>query len=192
MKYAFPITIFLVLNLFSFAFAEQIVGGLQVDSQLKFQPRPDVASKWLAKWPSNVRSYVLSMEIFFAPSSNGIDEIQLMKIKYKPQQECNIDGAASESMQRVLALAGIKNLKHHIVKTKVSRHDGRRVSFVADRWGAKLGGEILVIYDRRTNTMWQMMLFFSKKKGLNPFKSLNMNKKREYANSLLNRVRLPN
>lgn len=100
----------------------------------------------------------------------------------------NIDGAASESVQNVARLDGMKNFKQWTKSLNVSGHEARQASFEAERYGGKIGGEALIILDRRTNTMWSIQLFFGKKKGINPFASLNLDTERNFAMSLLRSV----
>ena len=171
-------------------YAGQEVGGLEINYSPSFKKDTAAADSWLSKAPDNIRQLVISMETFVAPSTNGLGEIRLMKVRYVPTLNGSIDGAAAESAQRIAALEGIKNVQKQIVPLSVSGFDARQVSIAADRWGGKLGGEFLIIYNRKTNVMWQMQLIFSKKKGINPFASLSIDEERHYAKNLLSTIRI--
>lgn len=131
------------------------------------------------------------MEVFVAPPK-GIIEMKLLKFRYIPQLNASIDGAAKESAHSVSILDGIKNFKQKVIQTKISGHDARLVSIQADRWGGKIGVESLIIYNQRNNTMWQLQLLFGKKKGINPFKSLNIETEQNYSKILLKSVKVLN
>jgi len=172
------------------ALAGQEVGGIEINYSPSFKKDTATADSWLSKAPDNVRQMVISMETFIAPPSNGLGEVRLMKVRYVPTVNGSIDSAAAESAQRIAALEGIKDFQKQIAPLSVSGFDARQISIAADRWGGKLGGEFLIIYNRKTNVMWQMQLIFGKKKGINPFASLSIDEERRYAKNLLSTIRI--
>lgn len=190
MKRLLSLLVFVLLFIASPTFAGQEVGGLEINYSSSFKKDTATADSWLSKAPDNIRQMVISMETFIAPPTNGLGEIRLMKVRYVPTLNGSIDGAAAESAQRIAALEGIKNFQKQIVPLSVSGFDARQVSIAADRWGGKLGGEFLIIYNRKTNIMWQMQLIFAKKKGINPFASLSIDEERQYAKNLLSTIRI--
>lgn len=188
MKLLFSSLFFVFLFIATPTYAGQKVGGLEINYSPLFKKDAATADIWLSKAPDNIRQTVISMDIFVASPSNGLDGVMLMKVRYLPTINGSIDGAATESARRVSALDGIKNFQKQIVPLSVSGFDARQVSIAAERWGAKLGVEVLVIYNRKTNVMWQMQLIFGKKKGIIPFASLNIDKERRYAKDLLSTI----
>lgn len=180
--------VFVLLFIAAPTFAGQKVGGLEINYSPLFKKDIVTAESWLSKVPDNIRQVVISMDTFVAPPSNGLGEVRLIKVRYVPSLNGNIDVAAAESAQRVSELEGIKNFQKQIVALSVSGLDARQVSIAADRWGGKLGSEFLIIYNRKTNVMWQMQLIFAKKKETNPLASLNTDEERRYAKDLLSTI----
>lgn len=170
------------------AFAGQNVAGLGFDYPLTFQANSAKAQQWFSKVPANVKALTRSFELFEAPPANGLSDTSLVKARYVMTIQPNIDGAASESMQNMARLDGVKNFKQWTKSLSVSGHEARQSSFEAERYGAKFGGEFLIILDRRTNTMWQIQLLFGKKNWTNPFGSPNLDTERNFAMSLLRSV----
>ncbi len=170
------------------ALAGQSIVGLGIDYPHSFHMSAAKAQQWFSKYPENVKALTRSFELFEAPPTNGLIGVQLLKIHYVMKIQPNIDGAASESVRNVARLDGMKNFKQWTKSLNVSGHEARQASFEAERYGGKLGGEVLIILDRRTNTMWSIQLLFGKKKGINPFASLNLDTERIFAMSLLRSV----
>lgn len=170
------------------AFAGQNVAGLGFEYAINFQANSAKAQQWFSKAPANVKALTRSFELFEAPPANGLSDISLVKIRSVMTIQPNIDSAASESMQNMARLDGVKNFKQWTKSLSVSGHEARQASFEAERYGAKFGGEFLIIVDRRTNTMWQIQLLFGKKKWTNPFGSPNLDTERTFAISLLRSV----
>ena len=189
MRYLLSSLVFVLLFIATSTYAGQEVGGLEINYSPSFKKDTATADSWLSKAPDNICQVVISMDTFVAPPSNGLGEVMLMKVRYVPTLNGSVDGAAAESAQRVAAIDGIKNFQKQIVPLSVSGFDNRQVSIAADRWGGKLGGEFLpIIYNRKTNVMWQMQLIFAKKKGINPFASLSIDEERRYAKNLLSTI----
>lgn len=168
----------------------QEVGGLEINYSPLFKKDIATADNWLSKYPDNIRQMVVSMDIFKAPPSNGLSKVTLLKVRYVLTLNGSIDGAATEAAQRIAALEGIKSFQKQIVPLSVSGFDARQVTIAADRWGGKLGVEFLIIYDRKTNVMWQMQFIFAKKKGINSFSSLSIDEERRYAKKILSTIRV--
>jgi len=190
MRHLLSSLVFVLLFIASPTYAGQEVGGIEINYSPSFKKDTATADSWLSKTPDNIRQVVISMETFIAPPSNGLGEVRLVKVRYVPTLNGSIDGAAVESGQRIAGLEGIKNFQKRIVPLSVSGFDARQVSIAADRWGGKLGGELLFIYNRKSNVMWQMQLIFAKKKGINPFASLSIDEERRYAKNLLSTIRM--
>lgn len=188
MKHLLSSLIVALLFIAAPAYAGQEVGGLEINYSPSFKKDTATEDSWLSKAPDNIRQTVISMDIFVAPPSNGLGEVRLIKIRYVPTLNGSIDGAAEESSQRIAALEGIKNFQKQIMPLSVSGFDARQISIAADRWGGKLGGEFLIIYNRKTNVMWQMQLTFAKKKAISPFASLIIDEERRYAKNLLSTI----
>lgn len=170
------------------AFAGQNIAGLGFEYSQSFQASSAKAQQWLSKVPESVKALTRSFELFEAPPTNGLSGVSLIKIRYVRTVQPSIDGAASESVQNIARLDGMQKFKQSTKSLTVSGHEARQASFEAERYGGKLGGEFLIILDRRTNTMWQIQLLFSKKKGITPFASLNLDTERNFAMSLLRSV----
>ena len=170
------------------AFAGQNIAGLGFEYPQSFQANSVKTQQWFSKAPENVKALTRTFELFEAPPTNGLSGVSLVKIRYVTKIQPNIDGAASESVQNIARLDGIQKFKQSTKSLSVSGHEARQASFEAERYGGKLGGEFLIILDRRTNTMWQIQLLFGKKKGVNPFASQNLDTERNFAMSLLRSV----
>ena len=170
------------------AFAGQNIAGLGFEYSQSFQASSAKAQQWLSKAPESVKALTRSFELFEAPPTNGLSGVSLIKIRYVRTIQPSIDGAASESVQNIARLDGMQKFKQWTKSLTVSGHEARQASFEAERYGGKLGGEFLIILDRRTNTLWQIQLLFDKKKGINPFASLNLDSERNFAMSLLRSV----
>jgi len=188
MRHLLSSLIFALLFIAAPTYAGQEVGGLKINYSPSFKKDTTTADSWLSKAPENIRQVVISMDTFIAPPSNGLGEVRLIKIRYVPTLNGSIDGAAEESSQRIAALEGMINFQKQIVPVSVSGFDARQVSIAADRWGGKLGGEFLIIYNRKNNVMWQMQLTFAKKIGPSPFSALNIDEERRYAKNLLSTI----
>lgn len=170
------------------AYAGQNIAGLRFEYSQGFQASTVKAQQWLSKAPESVKALTRSFELFEAPPTNGLSGVSLIKIRYVKTIQPSIDGATSESVQNIARMDGMQKFKQWTKSLTVSGHEARQASFEAERYGGKLGGEILIILDRRTNTMWQVQLLFGKKKGINPFTSLNLDTERNFAMSLLRSV----
>lgn len=168
--------------------AGQNIAGLVFEYPVSFRANSQKAQQWLSKAPANVKALTKSFELFEAPPTNGLDPVSIIRVLYDKKVESNIDGAASESMQNIARLDGIKNFKQSTKSLTISGHVARQMSIEAERYGGKLGGEFLIILNRRTNTMWQIQLLFGKKQGLNPFASQNLDVERNFALSVLRSV----
>jgi len=190
MKHLNPLLVVMLLFVATSTYAGQQVGGLEINYSPSFKKDIFTANSCLSKFPDNVRHLVVSMDNFVAEPINGLGEVGLTKVRFVPELNGNIDGAAIESAQRIATLDGIKNFQQHIEPLFVSGFDARQVSITADRWGGKLGGEFLIILNRNTNVMWQIQLIFGKKKEINPFVSLNIDDERRYARNLLSTIRV--
>jgi len=180
----------LFLFIYISANAGQSVGGLEIDYPNQFNKDIATSKTWMSGLPDNVRRLVLSMEIFIAKPYNGLGEVTLVKVRYIPELNGSIDSAANESARRISLLQGIKKFQQQIIPVTVSDLPARQVSISANRWGGKLGGEFIIVYNRETNEMWQMQLLFGKKKSINPFASLKLDDKRNYAKSLLSTIKI--
>ena len=178
-----------MLSYFPFAvFSGQNVAGLVFEYPVSFKANSTKAQQWLSKAPADVKALTKSFELFEAPPTNGLDQVSIIKVLYDKKVQANIDGAASESVQNIARLEGIKNLKQSTKALTISGHLAKQTSIEADRYGGKLGGEFLIILNRRTNTMWQIQLLFGKKQGINPFASSNLDAERNFALSALRSV----
>ena len=190
MRHLLSSLVFVFIFIASPIYAGQEVSGLEINYSPSFKKDTATADSLLSKVSDNNRQVVISMDIFVAPPSNGLGEVRLVKVRYVPTLNGSIDGAAAESAQRIAELEGIKNFQKQIAQLSVSGFDARQVSIAADRWGGKLGGEFLIIYNRKSNVMWQMQLIFGKKKGINPFASLSIDEERRYAKNLLSTIKI--
>lgn len=170
------------------ALAGQNIAGLIFEYPHSFQANSVKVQQWFSKAPQNVKKLTRSYELFEAPPTNGLGPVSIVKIRYVGGIQLNIDGAANESVQNIARLDGMKKFKQWTKSFSVSGHEARQASFEAERYGGKLGGEFLIVLDRRTNTTWQIQLLFGKKKGINPFASLNLDTERNFAISLLRTV----
>lgn len=186
--------LFLIVFLISFhsypAYARQTISGLEINYSPLFKKDTKTTESWRTEVPDKISHLIISIESFVASPSHGLGEIRLVKTRYVPTLNGSIDGAATESAQRVASLEGITNFQKKISPLTVSGFEARQVSIAADRWGGKLGGEFLIIYDRNSNIMWQIQLVFAKQKKINPLASLNINEERRYAKNLLSTIRL--
>ena len=170
------------------ALAGNNIAGLGFEYPYSFQANLARTQQVISNTPENIKAIIRSFEFFEATPTNGLTEISLIKAVYVMEIQPNIDSATNESVQNIARLDGIENFKQSSKSLTVSGHEARQVSFEANRYGGKLGGEFLIILDRRTNTAWQLQLLFGKKKGINPFASLNIDTERSFAISLLNSV----
>ena len=171
-------------------FAEQSVGGLKIEYSQRFQPQPEKAKQWLSGAPDNAKALTKSFELFEAPPTNGLTTVNLIKVRYVLSIQPNIDGATSESVQNVARLDGVHNFKQGTKQIKVSGHEARLASFEAERYGAKFGGELLVILDRRTNAMWQLQILFGKNKGLFSDTYPELDAERRFSTAIMNSVKV--
>ncbi len=170
------------------ALSGQNIAGLRMEYPNSFQASAAKAQQWLSNAPANAKKLTRSFELFEAQPTNELGEISVAKIRYVREIQPNIDGATSESMQYIARLDGIQKFKQSIKSLNVSGHEARQASFEAERYGGKLGGEFLIILDRRTNTLWQIQLLFGRKRGINPFVSSTLDNERLFATSLLRTV----
>jgi hypothetical protein len=172
----------------SLLFGAQNVGGMIIDYGPTFKANEEKAQAWQAKMADELRSLIQRLEIFEAPSSGGLGELRLLKVHYVSKTFGSIDDAASETVRNIVALPGIKNPVQRITASVVSGLDARRVSFESDRYDGKLGAEFLIVHDKKTNTLFQLQIIFSKRPSVNPFGSTNLNAERATATVILSSV----
>ncbi len=193
--------VFLMLNIVTTVNASQIVGGIQIDFEPKFVEDTQASKDLLSNTPQNVRQAILALNIFVGNAPKGISGIRLVNTRYVPEVTVSLDGATTESIRRVSNLDGIKNFKKTIHSKVVSGYESRRISITANRWGAIIGGEFLLIYNHRLNTISQLTVIFTKELDLSLFvKELSkeedlvdpfsLDTEREYANKLLSSVQV--
>lgn len=120
------------------------VAGLVVDSPGEFKDAPlsfGEAQKLIDK----------SDNLKFTASGFEID---VLRTRFKPGPELNLDGAVNGAVNSVAALEGVKNLKHTASATTVSGKTAQRVSMTGDRTLDGRSGVIhvdgLLILDGRT------------------------------------------
>ena len=171
-------------------YAGQEVGGLEINYIPSFKKDTAFADNLLSKFPDNIRKVIISMDSFLAPPTNGLAEARLIKTRYVPTLNGNIDGAAAETARQIATLEGVKNFQKQIVRLSVSGFDARQVSIAAEKSNVKVGCEILIIYNRETNVIWQMQVMFAKAKGIDPTASQSLDEERSYAKKLLSSVKV--
>lgn len=170
--------------------AAQDVAGMSIEYGPIFQAKVEKAETWRAKMPENLKTVVLSFEVFEAPSIDGLGEARVIKTRFSPKAFGNLDAAASESIQNIVRLPGIKNPTKTITKVTVSGFQARRISFESERYDGKLGAEFLIVYNERTSTAYHLQLIFSKKPTLNPFGTLSLADEHTRASNIVDTVRI--
>ncbi|MDD2609388.1 MAG: hypothetical protein PHX60_06775 [Giesbergeria sp.] len=186
-KYAIPLSLLLYSALVASA---QQVGGLSIDYAVPFQENSVKAQAWQAKMNPEVRGMLRDFRIFEAKGTSGISDVRLLKMEYTSQIRGDIDSAASETVANIVRLPGIKNPHHTILRTKVSGHDARRVSYESERNDGRVGAEFLIVQDRYTQTAYQLQLIFSKRPSINPLASTSLDEERTLAKKVLDSVRV--
>ena len=171
-------------------YASQNVGGIEISYVPAFHSNTVKARSMVAQIPAEARPLISSIEIFEAPSSAGIDSIQLIKTRYSNGFQANIDGAIVGAISNIVSLPGVTNPVKSIVPSTVSGFEARLASFDANRYRGVIGGEILVIYDRVSGTLYQLQIFFAKKPSLNPFSSMSLDDEHVLAKSIIKSVQL--
>ena len=170
----------------SSAYSAQNVGGISINYSQAFASDPVTANQWVSQYSEAIRQALVSLDIYMAPPINGLEEVRLVKTQYKLEVSPSIDGAALGLSKSITTLQGVKNFHDEVVPLSVSGLEARRISIEADRWGGKLGGEFLIIYDRKLNIMWQVQLLFTQ----NKYSPVSFDKERQYTRKLLSSVRV--
>lgn len=166
----------------------QQVAGISIDYPVGFTADLKTANAWISKNPQ-IRSEVLSFEIFAAPARNGLGEVRIVKTRLKTGAY-NIDNANAEVSRLLAQLEGITNFQSQTSVLNVSGRDARQLSYLADRWGGKVGGEFLTIYDKKNSILLQIQLIFVKQKKGNATSPLTLDDERKYAMGILASVRV--
>ena len=170
--------------------AAQQVGGLVVEYIPAFQENPQKAQSWRAKMNPDLQAMIRDFQIFEAPGNSGMNELRILKIQYNSQIRGTIDASASETVDNVARLPGIKNPSQRIVAIKVSGQEARRISFESDRNDGRLGAEFLIIQDSKRQTLYQIQVIFSKKPNVNPFSTPSLSEQQMIANVILDSVKI--
>lgn len=178
------------LTISSSTFASQNVGGMEIDYASAFHSDTAKAQSMVAQIPEEARPFISSVEIFEAPPTAGIDSIQLIKTHYANGFQASIDGAIAGGISNIVNLPGVTKPVRSIVSLTISGLEARQASFDANRYGGVIGGDILVVYDGSTGTMYQLQIFFAKKPSFNPFSSMSLDDEHELARSIIKSFRL--
>ncbi|MEY2168938.1 MULTISPECIES: J domain-containing protein [unclassified Rhodanobacter] len=160
----------------------QHIGQLEIKYTSPFLPNEPKSRRLMSALPENMRNQVRSLSVYSSQPTCGLSEVGLLVGMYAPEVQVNIDGAAAGSTKQISTLEGITNPESSIFSTTVSGYPARRVSYKADRWDGVIDGEILVVADSQSNTIWQLQLIFASKKTSNP---TNLNNIRSCANEVL-------
>jgi hypothetical protein len=166
----------------------QQVAGISIDYPVSFTADPKTANKWISNNPQ-IRSAVISFEIFVAPARNGLAEVRIIKSRLKTDSY-NINNATAEASTQLAKLEGITNFQSQTSVLKVSGREARQLSFLADRMGGKVGGEFLIIFDKKNSVTWQIQTMFAKQKKGNSTNPLILEAERKYAMGILTSVRV--
>ena len=177
---------------FDSSIAAQDVGGMIVEYRLPFEAKEAKARTWHGNMPTEMQSMIQGFEVFEAGPSLGLGEVRVLKIRYVPKVSGNLNMAAQESIQNILRLPGIKNSTQNITAVKVSGLEARRISFATNRYDGKLGAEFLIVYDKKTNTLFQLQVIFSKRKSLDLSGDLDLDLERAFANNIVASARMAN
>jgi hypothetical protein len=168
------------------ALASQNVGGMEIDYAPTFHPNVAKAQSMVSQIPDEARPLIFSIEIFEAPPTAGIDSIQLIKTRYANGFQANIDGAILGGIANIVNLPGVTKPVKSILPLTISGFAARRASFDANRYRGVIGGDILVVYDNISGTLYQLQIFFAKKLGLNPFSSMSLDDEHALAATIIN------
>src|SRR5262249_54388580 len=116
-----------------------------------------------------------SVEVYGAPLAwdigDGQGHLRIARIEFAAAR--NLDDAVRE-----MATMGT------VTSVSVSGLEARHISFEKDHSGWRLGGELLVVSDMRSNTMWQIQVLFARRW------SASLDQDRERANAALASVRV--
>ena len=137
-----------------------------------------------------LQSMIKDFQVFEAPGNSGMNELRILKFQYNSQIRGTIDASASETVNNVARLPGIKNPSQRIVAIKVSGQEARRISFESDRNDGRLGAEFLIIQDSKRQTLYQVQVIFSKKPSVNPLSSLSLSEQQMIAKVILDSVKI--
>ena len=187
MKQIFPIMGVCIILLICFipglSFADnQVIAGLSILSPNKIQYNTIRSKQFWAKIPQNIKSQIVSYEIY--ESKN----FEIRKFIFKHGMPYNLDDSSNGAVSNELALRKTSNVKKSIYPLKVSGFDARRISMTYDVKGGKMATESLYIFDSATGRVWMIMFALAKKKPLNLFTNYNLDVECAEASAILDSV----
>ena len=166
--------------------APQIVAGVEIDYSLPLVREPKTEDGLRERVGIRGGPPMRSVEVHRAPLAwdigDGQGHVQIARIEFETAR--NIDDAVREMGALVTDYVG-EVFRHAVSKVSISGLDARQMSFEKDLSGWRFGGELLVVSDPHSNTIWQIQVLFARR----PL-SASLDEDRKLASTALASVRV--